>query len=410
MRTLVLNRHPLDWATGPGGSYLPARPPERHLITRVYGGGLRGYRPAAFGTTAVLDTRDDRRLDRVARWLVREHGVEHVVALHEKDVLRAAALRDEFGLGGMGVEETLRFRDKLLMKDVLSRAGYSGVPRYVRLTAGEPLPRLGWQGASVVKGRLGMGAMQVRIVESRDAAEHAVRELTVPDDGLEIEEYVDGTMYHCDSVVHEGKVLFSSASMCLTPCSNYRDVAYNGSFVLTDDPVRDRVVREAETVIGLLGLTSAVTHIEFIRRPDGELVFCEAAARPAGGNIDETILRTYGVDIVRASVELQCGVAPTLPDALPDDPDAAGVVWIYRSGDGTDRPVPRVGTLPGVVSYDFSHQTGTGTSRHMTDYAHKVVLTGRDRADLEATLESVLPHLIPREEDRAAPPRSTRAA
>ncbi|MGW0581783.1 ATP-grasp domain-containing protein, partial [Streptomyces sp. NPDC002920] len=324
-----------------------------------------------------------------------------------KDVLRVARIREEFALGGMGVEETLRFRDKLLMKDVLAEGGYSGLPRYVKLSPDEPLPVLGWQGASVVKGRMGMGAMQVRIVQSRDEAEHAVRELALDGDGLEIEEYVDGTMYHCDSVVHDGKVLFSAASEYLTPCANYRHVAYNGSFLLTDGPVREEVIREAEETIRILGLTSGVTHIEFIRRPSGELVFCEAAARPAGGSIDETIRRTYDVNIVRASVELQCGLAPMLPDLLPDVTNAAGVVWIYRSPHGDDRPVPQVKTLQGVAAYDFAFQTGATRSRHMTDYAHKVVITGRDRAELEAVLESVLPHLIVRAEDRAAPPRST---
>ncbi|MFE4832216.1 acetyl-CoA carboxylase biotin carboxylase subunit family protein [Streptomyces sp. NPDC056672] len=371
---------------------------------------MRGYDPAAFGTTAVLDTRDEARLDTVARRLAREKGIENAVALHEKDVLRVARIREEFALGGMGVAETFRFRDKLLMKDILAEDGYSNIPRYVQLSPGEPLPALDWRGAGVVKGRMRMGAMQVRIVESKDAAERAVRELSADDAGPEIEEYVEGAMYHCDSVVHGGKVLFSSASEYLTPCANYRDVAYNGSFLLTDGPVRDEVVREAEEAIRILGLTSGVTHIEFIRRPSGELVFCEAAARPAGGSVDETIRRTYGVNVVHASVELQCGVAPTLPAVMPDVTTVAGVVWIYRSRNGGDRPAPHVKTLPGVASYDYTFCAGASVSRHVTDYAHKVVITGRDREELDAVLESVLPHVVVRAEDRVAPPRSTRAA
>jgi hypothetical protein len=97
---------------------------------------------------------------------------------------------------------------------------------------------------------------------------------------------------------------------------------------------------------------------------------------------------------------------------MPDAPTTAGVVWIYRSRNGGDRPVPHVKTLPGVASYDFTFYTGAGAgvSRHVTDYAHQVVITGKDRGELDAVLESVLPHLVARAEDRVAPPRSTRAA
>jgi biotin carboxylase len=406
MRTLFVNRHALDWATGVRGDYIPAPEQERHLVTRVFGDGLRGYDPSGFATTAVLDTRGPARLEALTRWLVREHAVERLVTLHEKDVLPAAQLREELGLPGMGVAQALRFRDKALMKDVLREAGYTRVPRFRSLEPGEEVRSVEWSGPSVVKSRWGVGSSQVRIVESLDAANRAIREMS-EGDSLEIEEYVEGTMYHCDSVVHEGRVLFTAVSEYLSPPANFRRIRYNGSLLLTGGPVRQALIQETQDVIHGLGLRSGVTHIEFFRRSSGEFVFCEAAARPAGGAVDENFRRVYGVNVVRACVELQCGVAPSLPAAVAEPESTLGVIWVYHSGTGRDRPAVHVRELPGVVSYAFAPQAVPGLVRHMTDYAHKITVSARDREEFEAVVDSVLPHVIDREEDRVAPPRST---
>jgi hypothetical protein len=391
VRTLVINRHALSWATGPRGSYLPAAPAERHLLTRTFGGGLDGYEGSSFPYVSVLDMDDVDRTEAVARWMIETHGIERIVALHEKDLMLAARLRERFGLAGMPVATTLRFRDKLLMKDTLAGAGYDALPRYRAVSRGEVLTSVPWNGRSVVKSRWGVGSSQVRIVDDLAAANRAARDLEAGADGLEIEAYVDGTMFHCDSVVHDGRIVFSAVSEYLAQPGRYRAGATAGSVLVAAGPEADLVIRHNRRVLRILGMTSGVTHAEFFLRPSGEIVFCEVAARPGGGGIDDIVRRGYGVDLVRAAVELQSGRVPAvLPDGGP--PAAVfGVVGVYHTETGADRPVPELrDVIPEVLSYSFARQQVAGPVRHCTDYAHKVVIGAETRQGFDRAATAVV--------------------
>ncbi|MER7844254.1 hypothetical protein ABTZ03_09955 [Kitasatospora sp. NPDC096077] len=391
MRTLILNRHVLTWATGDRGGHLPAAPEDRFLLTRTYGGGLAGYDASVFPHLTVVDTYFADRLEAAARWLVETHRIQRIVALHEKDLLLAASLREDYGLPGPDVGTTLRFRDKVLMKDTLRAAGYSGLPRYCALEPGEELTAVPWEGRTVVKSRWGLGAEQVRIVDDLAAANAAARELEAGGDQIEAEEFVTGAMYHCDSVVRDGRILFTAVSRYLTPPGAFKPGGVSGSVVLTGGAVRESLLAENEHVLGILSPGSAVTHVEFFRRPSGELVFCEAAARPPGAGISGLLHTAYGVDVVRAAVELQSGVEPTLPATIAQPPHATGLILVYPSAGGEDRFAEDLrDRVPGVRSYHYSPPQSPGRVRHAADVAHKAVLTADTEAELDRRLALVL--------------------
>ncbi|MGR6924602.1 ATP-grasp domain-containing protein [[Actinomadura] parvosata] len=390
MRTLVINRHELSWATGEKGSHLPAKPADRYLITRTFGGGLAGYDAAAFPNVAVVDTVYPARLEATARWLIENHQIQRIISLHEKDLILAARLRESYGLPGTGLAETLRFRDKLLMKDTLAAKGYPGLPRYKALNPGEVLHHVPWQGPIVVKSRWGVGASEVRICDDVPAANRAAREMEGTHDELEIEEYIAGDMYHCDSIVHDGHILFCAISQYVAQPGHFAAGGVAGSVLLLDGDVREDILAENQRVLRLLAIGSGVTHVEFFRTPSGDLVFCEAAARPGGGGISDIILRAYGVDIVHAAVRLQSGLAPDL-SRLRQPTRVIGVIGVYHSVRGDDQPVADLREqIPDVQSYTFSPQEMPGRVRHCTDYAHKVVLGADSLTHFNAGVRSVV--------------------
>lgn len=391
MRTLLVNRHPLPWTMGVRGEYLPAAPADRYLITRTFGDGLAGHEPDAFPNTVVLDMDDLHRVEEIADWMVAAQGIERFVAIHEKDMLPAARVRESHGLAGMDVATTLPFRDKLLMKDTLAAKGYENLPRYRALAHGEVPESVPWPGRSVVKSRWGVGSSQVRVADDLRQAAAAARELESGGDELEIEEFVDGVMYHCDAAVHDGKVLFCAVSEYIAQPGRYRPGAVAGSVLLGPGPLRDALHRENDLVLGLLGMTTGVTHVEFFRRPSGQLVFCEAAARPGGGGIDEIVRRGYGVNLIRAAIELQSGVVPELPADDRSPSAITGIVGVYHALDTEDEPATGIeDEIPGVLSYGFSRPAVAGTVRHCTDYGHKVFLTAGTREEFDERVARVV--------------------
>ena len=392
MKVLILNRHMLSWTVGEDGDYLrPVAPDDRFLITRTFGGGLRGYTPAHFPVVTVLETNNMSRLERVASWQIERYQIERVLALHEKDMLLASGLRDSFGLRGTGIEETMRFRDKALMKDVLASKGYDGVPRYHRYRLGDQVPDLPWRGPTVVKSRWGVGASQVRFCPDVTQIEKAATGLAERGEhDLLVEEFIAGDMFHVDSIVENGAVVFAATCAYVAAPGNYRAGGVAGSIVLTRGTLREELLEHNASVLSALGLTSAVTHVEFFHTPQGRWMFCEAAARPGGGGIDEIVGRSYGVDLIRSAIQLQMGLSPThatahaLPDA--DAEIGFGTVGVYHADDVTDTDSSAaVSGVPGVVDYSFTARYMDGPVRHCTDYAHRLIIKARTQEEFDTT-------------------------
>ncbi len=312
MRPLIINRHTLSWTVGEHGRYLPTPPESRALLTRTFAGGLDGYRSADFPDVTICDMTRPGHLEAVASWLIESRQLTHIVALHEKEMILTAGLRERYRLPGMTVAETLPFRDKLQMKDDLVAAGYPHVPAYLPATTTAPAS-VTWSGRTVVKSRWGLGASEVRVVDDPAAIPDAIRDLNADPSTLEIEQFVTGTMYHCDSVVSDSEVRFASVCEYLQRPGSFAVERYQGSVVLGAGPIRTLLLEHNARVLRGLGLRAGVTHAEFFITPAGDVVFCEVAARPGGGGISDIVRLSYGVDLVENAVHLQLGCPPVLP-------------------------------------------------------------------------------------------------
>ncbi|GAA1619295.1 ATP-grasp domain-containing protein [Kribbella sancticallisti] len=393
MTTVMLNRHVLRWAAGAGGQYLPGPPSHRSLVTRTFGGGLDGFDPSAFPDVVVCDMLDPARLEAVVAWVATTRSAGHIVALHEKDLLLAARVRAVLGLPGPTEAETLPFRDKITMKDRLVAAGYTALPRYLPLSAFTSVDELPWRGTRlVVKARRGLGASEVRVLPwSNSAVAAAVTDLRLsPADG-EIEEFIEGPMYHCDSVVEDGRIIFVSASRYLRNPGSFGTSDHLGTVTLRPtDPPRAELLEHNAAVIAGLGLQNGVTHIEFFGNDERGLVFCEAAARPGGGGIDECVQRTTGVNLVRAAVRLQAG-----DGALESPPKSAvdtvcGVIGLLSDEYPPELENELRRRVPGLVSYAATPAALPGGIRHATDYRHRVVISAASQEEFEEQRRTTL--------------------
>ncbi len=377
MAVLVLNKHPYRELLKDGSVLLPVPPDERVLLSTVYNGGLDGHDPADFPTVSVCDFTDEEEILVAARWLASRTPVTRVVAVHEKLMGLAARLREELGCGGQGVASTTRFRDKVVMKQTLLDAGYESVPQF-QVVSGD-LAELPWDGSRfVVKSAHSVGASEVRIVADLASLNAARRELAHHSPVVEVEEFVDGDMYHCDAVVEDGRVTFVAVCRYLAAPGAFAPGTWAGSQLLPGGPLRDRMVAENARVLGVLGLEAGVTHLEFFLTPDGDLVFCEVAARPGGGGIVEIVRAVHGVDLRRAAFAVQCGRPAPHPEPQ-DGPPLAAVVGVYPT-DGA--PADLAAVVPaGTLEYVRGALNGSPV-RHCTDYAHRFVIGGRTEDEL----------------------------
>lgn len=387
----MISRHPYGSLMQGGRCLAPTDEVDIHFVTHARG-GADGLDPSLFRNVTVCDSLGFEEVRNVCGWLVREYAAERIVAVHEKVMLLAAELRTEYGLPGLDADTARLFRDKVRMKQAVLDAGAARVPAFAPLRDPADLAALDWStGRKVVKSCFGAGSQDVHVVDTRAQAEALVRGLDLSHDAWEVEEFVEGPMYHCDAVVQDGGVRFAAVSEYLSKPGDFTPGGIGGSVLLhPDEPLHRRVLELNEKVLRALGLEEGVTHLEVFHTAEDELVFCEVAARPGGGGIDRIIEHSYGINILEASLRLQSGLDID-PPAPRDRHDIWAVLGFYP-GDAPSAGIARDRFAEfGIAEHVRAGRAGDGTGgvRHCTDYQDKYVLRGADRAELDARVAAI---------------------
>jgi len=368
----------------------PNYPPEMQQYTRglaevgaeVYGvgdqpvhalpGSLKQHLHDYLQVPRILDDTDV--VERVAAWL-RGRQVDRVLANWEVLVLTAARLRERFGVPGMTVDAVNGFRDKQLMKERVAAAGLR-VPRAVRArTVAETraaAEQIGYP--LIVKPIAGAGSADT--YRADDAAElDAViaRVRHVPE--VSCEEFIDGDEYTFDTVSIAGVPAFANVAQYLPRPLIARTNEWISPVIIT---VRDLAQPElagglalGHAVLGALGMGDGFTHMEWFRKPDGEVVFGEIGCRPGGAHLVDQMNYTCDIDLFREWARAVCWGrfdAPTLRKYN------AAIIFKRAKGQG------RITRIDGLAEYLRRH------GEHVVE--QRLLPPGSPRRDWKKTLVS----------------------
>jgi biotin carboxylase len=134
-----------------------------------------------------------------------------------------------------------------------------------------------------------------------------------------LERYVAGDVFHVDSLIEDGEVIFAGANAYGRPPM---DVAHGGGVFLSHTLEHDSEDQQAlldfnQKLVTALGLRRGAAHAEFIKgREDGRFYFLEIAARVGGAYIAEVLEAASGVNIWREWANLEIS-ADEKPYELP---------------------------------------------------------------------------------------------
>ncbi len=239
--------------------------------------------------------------------LARHAAFDQVECLWEPYMVLAAHIREAFGLPGMTVEQTLPYRDKELMKQVLDAAGIR-TPRHASAsTFGgiyDAAERIGYP--LIVKPIAGAGSADTfRIDSLPDLAEMLPMIKHV--DVVSIEEFVDGEEFTYDTVCGAGEILHENISWYRPRPLQARSHEWISpqTVVLRDIDGDDLAGGRAmgRDVLRVLGFTAGFTHMEWYRKDDGEVVFGEIGARPPGARTVDVMNYATDGDLFRMWAE-----------------------------------------------------------------------------------------------------------
>lgn len=233
-------------------------------------------------------------------FLARTNAIDCIVPLDDYDVETAAALREHLRLPGLGISAAKLFRDKLAMR-VRARQANLRVPDFIHILNHEQLADFmarvtpPW----VLKPRAEAGSMGIKKVYNTDEVWAQVEMLGDRQSFFLLEQFVAGDVYHVDSLVWDGEIVFAAAHRYgLPPMTVYQG---GGVFVTSTLPYDSQEQQEITVinreVVKALGMQHGVTHAEYIRsQADGWFYFLEIAARVGGANVDLLVEQATGIN------------------------------------------------------------------------------------------------------------------
>jgi biotin carboxylase len=252
---------------------------------------------------------EDDVVARVEAW-VRGKQIDRIEANWEVMVLTAARLRERLGIPGMSLDTVRGFRDKQLMKERVAAAGLR-VPRSARVRSGaearEAAARLGYP--LVLKPISGAGSADTYEVGSAQELEQVLgRTQHVREASLE--EFIDGEEFTFDTVCIAGKPAFINVAQYLPKPLVARTNEWISPVITTvrrlDQPALRDGLLLGERVLGALGMGSGFTHMEWFKKPSGEVVFGEIGCRPGGAHLVDQMNYTCDIDLFREWARAVC--------------------------------------------------------------------------------------------------------
>lgn len=266
-----------------------------------------------------------------ATYVARQRRVLRVVALEEYDIVTAAHIREHLSVSGMGTTTARCFQDKLAMRCKANEVVIPQ-PKFVPLVNYQVIDEFMKRTSSpwMLKPRIGASSMGIKRIHEPEAVWRAIADLDAREPFHEgsafhlLEQFIPGDVYHVDSLVAAGEVLFASVERYGAPpfeVSHYGGVTIS-YFVKHGSQEQRALLKLNKKLLDGFGFEQGVTHAEFIRRADSgrhgsdQFDFLEVAARVGGAYTADTIAAATGINLWRewARIEL---ATPEQPYVLP---------------------------------------------------------------------------------------------
>ena len=225
--------------------------------------------------------------------LMKDHKIDAVIALDDYDVEKAAFLRENLRIPGMGQTTGRYFRDKLAMRMRAKDAGIL-IPAFSPLFNNEEINHFAdtipapW----VLKPRSEASAHGIIKVHTKEDLWKHIDQLGDNRIYYLVEQFKPGDVYHADGLQKDGKTLFLTVSRYLaTPMEISQGGGIFRSANLKYGSDDEKAIKRVNAeIMKAFGLKHGASHTEFIKnREDGKIYFLETASRVGGAHLAEMI-------------------------------------------------------------------------------------------------------------------------
>ena len=253
--------------------------------------------------------------------LMKSNTIDGIVALDDFDVEKATYLRENLRIAGMGQTTGRYFRDKLAMRMRAKSCGISN-PNFCSLFNDHDINTFAdtisppW----VLKPRSEASASGIIKVFDKQSLWIHINEMGNNRFKYLLEQFRPGDVYHCDSLVLNGKILFSITSKYLTtPMEISQGGGIFRSANIPYDSEDDKAIKSVnEQVIKGFGLKHGAAHSEYIKcKDDGKIYFLETSSRVGGAHIAEMVAEASNINLWKEWAAIEDALVKETKYTLP---------------------------------------------------------------------------------------------
>ncbi len=233
--------------------------------------------------------------------LMKNHKIDGVIALDDFDVEKATYIRENLRIDGMGQTTGRYFRDKLAMRMRAKSCGISN-PNFCSLFNDHDINTFADTVAPpwVLKPRSEASASGIIKVLDKESLWMHINEMGNNRFKYLVEQFRPGDVYHCDSLILDGKVVFSITSKYLaTPMEISQGGGIFRSANIPYNSADDKAIKKVnEQVIKGFGLKHGAAHSEYIKcKEDGKIYFLETSSRVGGAHLAEMVASASNINL-----------------------------------------------------------------------------------------------------------------
>jgi biotin carboxylase len=324
----------------------------------------------------------------------RSNNTFNIVSNAENAILICGILKKHYGLQK---KDNKRFINKIEMKEILSN-GNIRIPKFLVFSRSDfsenKIEYLNYiiQAISfpiLAKPISAAGSFGISKLHNYDELFIWANEVAFDELDYELDEYIEGTLYHCDSFIQNQQVLYTQIGKDSSPCGEFMFGKNHGSIIIPFDSEMSLILSAySKKVLEILEPPiNGVTHMEVFVTNKMELIFLEIAYRSPGGLIPLMYEKYLGFGIAEANIKLQIDKSYLLPKfsfrtyaAWMTFPTKNGTIksidspklkslntinWLYNVGDITNSPFNFRGAIGEVFFWNDNYNMLTGDFEYL---------------------------------------------
>lgn len=293
-------------------------PEAKYSYLLEYYGSTPPAIPTDVNFIAIDDLRNKEAISEAISKIKLWPTIDQVVSTDEYSLCLAANVRESLGLPGLSLNDSLKFRDKVIMKEALKDTSVR-IPKvysqeevcsgniYFPVVA-KPRSYAGSKGVEIIKNQHELN--EYLSLNSEIVLDHSPQFDEFSMNQIEFEEHIEGDIFHIDGLVYKGKMVFCSASRYIQTCLDFMRGVPMGSVREKSDQEQVKWNHFAQDVCTQMNVPDGAFHLEAFLTPEGERIFLEIGARPGGSLVVPVVERSFGFNLDLAHLQCCLGVEP----------------------------------------------------------------------------------------------------